>query len=178
MKYIVMALKSEAQALVERYKLQKSKLRDYTLFENEKMRLIISGVGVENAMRATQTLIDFYDISNEDIYINLGICAASKEYAIGALVEVGSLIYQEKEYIIHPYLEVQLHCVDVEQTDATSELVDMESFGFYDAVRHSSAIKNFHIYKVVSDHFEPQSVTKDGTKKLIGDVLEKIDLLL
>jgi hypothetical protein len=178
MKYIVMALKSEVQALVERYKLHKSKLRDYTLFENEKMRLIISGVGVENAMRATQTLIDFYDISDEDIYINLGICAASKEYAIGALVEVGSIVYQEEEYIIHPYLEAQLHCVDVEQTDATSELVDMESFGFYDAVRHSSAIKNFHIYKVVSDHFEPQRVTKDGTKKLIGDVLEKIDLLL
>ena len=80
MKYIVMALKSEVQALVERYKLHKSKLRDYTLFENEKMRLIISGVGVKNAMRATQTLIDFYDISDEDIYINLGICAASKEY--------------------------------------------------------------------------------------------------
>lgn len=176
MKYIVMALKSEAQALVERYKLHKSKLRDYTLFENEKMRLIISGVGVENAMRATQTLIDFYDISDEDIYINLGICGATKEYAIGALVEVGSLIYQEKEYIIHPYLEPQLHCVDIEQIDATSELVDMESFGFYDAVRHSSAIKNFHIYKVVSDHFEPQSVTKDGTKKLIDNVLEQLEL--
>ncbi|MCD6259480.1 MAG: hypothetical protein J7J31_07745 [Helicobacteraceae bacterium] len=176
MKYIVMALKSEAQALVERYKLHKSKLRDYTLFENEKMQLIISGVGVENAMRATQTLIDFYDISDEDIYINLGICAASKEYEIGALVEVGTILYQEEEFIIHSYLESKIHCMDIEQTDATSELVDMESFGFYDAVRHSSAIKNFHIYKVVSDHFEPQSVTKDRTKKLISDVLEQLEL--
>ena len=176
MKYIVMALKSEAQALVERYKLHKSKLRDYTLFENEKIRLIISGVGVENAMRATQTLIDFYDISDEDIYINLGICAASKEYEIGALIEVGTILYQEEEFIVHSYLQSKIHCMDAEQTDATSELVDMESFGFYDAVRHSSAIKNFHIYKVVSDHFEPQSVTKDGTKKLIGDVLEQLEL--
>lgn len=174
--YIVIALKSEAQALVERYKLQKTKLRDATLFYNEQIRLILSGVGVANAMRATQTLIDFYDISDEDIYVNIGICAGSYEHEIGTLFEIGSLQYKGEEYIVHPYLEAKLHCVDEEQNEPSYELADMESFGFYDAVRHSSAIKNFHIYKVVSDHFEPEKITKDGTKKLIADVLEKREL--
>lgn len=174
--YIVTALKSEAQAIVEKYKLQKTKLRDFTLFTNKNIHLIISGVGVENAMRATQTLIDFYDISDADRYINIGICAAPSDYKIGTLLEIGTLLYKEDEFIVHPYLETTLHCVDEEQDEAFCTLVDMESFGFYDAIRHSSAIKNFHIYKVVSDHFEPRKVTKDGTKKLIADVLEKRDL--
>jgi len=174
--YLVIALKPEAQAFVEKYKLQKTKLRDYTLFFNDVIRLIVSGVGVENAMRATQTLIDFYDIEATDSYINIGVCGAAQQYAIGELVEIGSIIYKDQEYIVHSYLEAKLHCVlDEVDTQESYALVDMESFGFYDAVRHSLAIKNFQIYKVVSDHFMPHTVTKDGTKKLIASVLDKIE---
>jgi len=54
-------------------------------------------------------------------------------------------------------------------------LVDMESFGFYDAVIHSPAIKNFHIFKVISDYFEPQKVTKDTTKSLIFHKIDAIN---
>ncbi len=45
----------------------------------------------------------------------------------------------------------------------------MESFGFYEAVKE---IPNYHIFKVVSDHFEPKRVTKDDTKKLIFDAID------
>ena len=77
MLYIVSALKSEAQAFVDKYKLTKSKLSNFTLFSNTQMMLIVSGVGVNNATRATQTLINHYDITDDDIYLNIGICGAS-----------------------------------------------------------------------------------------------------
>ena len=59
-----------------------------------------------------------------------------------------------------------------------SLILYMESFGFYDAVIHSPAIKNYHILKVVSDHFEPQTITKELTKSLIFNVIDGINFIL
>ncbi|MDQ7067501.1 MAG: hypothetical protein Q9M40_05775 [Sulfurimonas sp.] len=42
---------------------------------------------------------------------------------------------------------------------------------------HSPAIKTFHILKVVSDHFEPQTVTKENTKSLLFKVINDINKL-
>ena len=172
--YVVTALKAEAQAFVDKYRLQPSLLGGYKLFSNDTMRVIVSNVGVTNAMLATQALIDAYDITDDDVYLNVGICGASKGYAIGEFFEIGEIVYEEKSYIVHPYLYATITCVDKQITTDKYEIVDMESFGFYDAIRHSTAIKNFHIYKVVSDHFEPETITKEFTKSLIFKNLEKI----
>ena len=171
--YIVTALKSEAQAFVDYYKLTKSKLGDFTLFSNDKIFLLVSGMGVVNARLGTQTLINHFDISDEDIYLNIGICGASKEFALGELLEIGTIEHKEQKHRFKERLHT-ITCVDEPQHNATHTIVDMESFGFYDAVKHNPAIKNFFIFKVVSDHFEPQTVTKDKTKALI---FNKIDTL-
>jgi len=171
--YIVTALKPEAQAFVDFYKLKKSKLGNYTIFTNENITLIISGLGVINARHATQTLINHFDITDDDIYLNIGICGASREYEIGKLLEIGSITYQEINYIFKDKKEIV--CVDSEVSNNSYHIVDMESYGFYDAVIHSPAIKNFYIFKVVSDHFEPHKVTKDATKSLIFNVINDIN---
>ncbi len=173
MKYIVVALKPEAQALVEKFKLKKSKLDSYTLFTNEGIKLIISGMGIENARLATQTLINHFDICDEDVYINIGICGASYAYALGELIECGGVLYDGLEYHFDEQKPL-IHCVREAVSDEDEELVDMESYGFYDAVVHNPAIKKFHIYKIVSDHFEPAKVTKEQTKLLIHTILEEL----
>lgn len=175
MLYIVTALKPEAQAFVERYKLQKSKLRSFTVFSNERIILIISGLGVDNARRATQTLIDFYDITDEDIYLNVGICAGDASYALGELIEISKIIYNEDIYELNADTPHTLTCSDTEVSHNGFSLSDMESFGFYEAVSYSKAIKKFHVLKVISDHFEPEKVTKDGTKKLISHALGMLE---
>lgn len=175
MLYIVTALKPEAQAFVDKYKLQKSKLGDFTLFKNHDMILIISGLGVKNAMFATQTLINYFDITDDDIYINVGICAANKKYAIGELIEIDTIKYHSQKYKINDNNKTVLECLDKEANEAKYDIVDMESFGFYDAVRHSPAIKNIFIFKVVSDNFEPLKVTKEGTKSLIFNAIDDIN---
>lgn len=173
--YIVMALKGEAQAFVDRHKLRKKRVHGFTLFSSPDMILIISGMGVQNARIATQTLINLYDITDEDIYINVGICAASRAYKIGQLMEINAIEYEGKLFKLSNKKGKTVTCVDEPLAHDAHELSDMESFGFYDAVIHSPAIKNIFIFKVVSDHFEPQSVTKDGAKALIFGVIDAID---
>ena len=178
MTYMVVALKPEAQAFVDKYKLQKSKLGDFTFFSNQETRLILSGLGVENAMFATQTLIDYFDITDDDIYINVGICGADKKHPIGTLLEIGAINYENKTYTLNLELETTLTCLNAEQREEKYEIVDMESFGFYEAVIHSPAIKNIFIFKVVSDHFEPEKVTKDTTKSLIFNAIDSINSVI
>lgn len=172
--YIVTALKPEAQAFVDKYKLHKTKLDGNTLFYNENIKLIVSGIGVGNAMSATQMLIDNFDITDDDIYLNVGICGAESNYKIGELLEIGNIDYGVNTYVVHPYLETTITCLDTQASEVQYEIVDMESFGFFEALRHSTAIKKFHIFKVVSDHFEPATVTKEGTKSLIFNVIDVI----
>ncbi len=178
MLYLVVALKPEAQAFVDKYKLQKTKLGNFTLFSNPSMILIISGIGVNNAAQATQTLINHYDITDNDIYLNIGICGASSKYKIGALLEIGKLVFNEKITILPNLSDKKLTCVEEEATTSKYEIIDMESYGFYDAVVHSPAIKNFHILKVVSDHFEPSKVTKEKTKSLLFNVIDAINIII
>jgi len=172
-----MALKSEAQAFFDKYKLTKIKLGKYTLYNDETKKIIVSGMGVINAREATQCLINHYDISDEDIYMNIGICGADKQYEIGSLLEIGEVVYKN---IHHPFKEHKksITCVDEAMSEAKYALVDMESYGFLDAVTHSPAIKHFHILKIVSDHFEPQNVTKELAKSLIFKVINDINLLI
>jgi len=87
--YIVAALKPEVQAFVDFYKLKKEKLLHYKIFRNSYMIIILSGIGVDNARLATQTLINQFDITDDDIYMNIGICGADENYAIGTLLEIG-----------------------------------------------------------------------------------------
>ncbi|ADN10060.1 hypothetical protein [Sulfurimonas autotrophica] len=174
MLYIVTALKPEAQAFVDKYRLKKNKLQNYTLFQNKNIKLIISGIGVSNARLATQTLINNFDITDDDIYLNVGICAAPKSHSIGELIEVGEIIYKDTSYLLGADKQT-LTCKDEEVASEQATIVDMESYGFYDAVFHNPAIKKFHILKVVSDHFEPKKVTKEGTKSLLFNVIDDIN---
>ena len=173
MNYIVVALKAEAQAFVDAFNLTKSKLSMFTLYANADMKLIISGMGVTNARLATQTFINHFDITDEDVYYNIGICAASNAYEIGEVLKIGSIVYDEMCFVFDGEKK-ELICLDEPADEAKYEIVDMESYGFYDAVKHNPAIKKFHIIKVVSDHFEPQSISKDGAKRLLFKNIEKI----
>ncbi len=174
--YIVTALKPEAQAFVDFYRLKKSKLDNYTVFYNEQIHLIVSGLGVLNARAATQTIINHFDITDKDKFLNIGICGAPSSYEIGELLEIGSITY---EGINHTFKDAQsIVCLDSEASDNNYKIVDMESYGFYDAVIHNPAIEKFYIFKVVSDHFEPHKITKEKTKSLLFNVIHDINNLL
>jgi len=175
--YIIVALKPEAQAFVDKYRLQKSKLQNFTLYSNEHIRLIISGLGVQNATNATQMLINHYDITDDDIYLNVGICGAHKTHEIGSLFEIGTIHYDGIKYSLKEGKEA-IVCVDKAINEQIYPLADMESYGFYDAIIHNPAIKKYHIFKVVSDNFEPHKVTKEHTKSLVFNAIDAINIII
>jgi nucleoside phosphorylase len=140
------ALKAEAQAFVDKYKLNN--------YKNENITVIITGIGSDAMHLATQNVLKKF--KDDDKIINVGICGASKRYKIGELIDA-------KEH--------KITCIDYEATSSKYEIVDMESEGF---MRATTGVKNSYIFKVVSDHFEPKTVTKDKAKKLIFDNIEEM----
>ncbi len=165
MVYILTATKTEAQALVEHFKLSKKD----NCFGNEKIEVYISGVGLENAYHLAKKLQD--RVSLEDTVINIGIAAASKQYAIGEIVTIKKVCFEDEELIISKEGEKLLTC-KTPQKRYQETIVDMEGFGFTKVF----AKYNFKIYKVISDHFEPEKITKDGVKKLLKNALLRIDI--
>ena len=131
----------------------------------------MSGLGQENAKKATQTLLEYFSIKEQEQIINVGICGASKEYSLGELIEVNGVMYKENFYRLNSREGKTLTCIDSPAIDNKFTLVDMESFGFYQAVK---GMKNAYIFKIVSDHFEPQTVTKERTKNLLFRQIDEI----
>lgn len=96
-------------------------------------------------------------MKKNDLLVNVGVCGASKKYKIAQLIDA---------------FEEEVTCVDEAIYDKNKyNIVDMESRGFLEA---SQNIQNRYMYKVVSDHFEPKTLSKDGVKKLIFDKIDEI----
>ena len=131
----------------------------------------MSGLGKDSSKKATQTLLDYFTIKEQEQIINIGICGASHDYTIGELIEINSVIYKKNLYILNQRDGKALTCIDNPATDNEFTLVDMESYGFYQVVK---GMKNAYIFKVVSDHFEPQTVTKERTKNLLFRQIDEI----
>jgi purine-nucleoside phosphorylase len=172
--YIVTALKPEAQAIIEKYKLTKSNSKELAFFYNRYIILIISGLGINNSKIKTKLLIDFFDINDKDHLFNIGICGANDTYNIGSLCEISMVNFKDETFILNENTQNTIECLQTPANDNKYNIVDMESFGFYEA---SKDIKNVRMFKIVSDNFEPYKVTKDKTKKLvsakIGEIIEK-----
>jgi len=136
--YIVVALKAEAQAFIDK-----------------KMQVTVSGIGKENMFEATSKIVQ--KMKKDDIVVNVGICGASNKYKITQLIDG---------------FKEDITCVDEAVDDKKKyNIVDMESAGFIKATLH---VEHKYMFKIVSDHFEPKSVTKDGAKKLVFDKIDEI----
>lgn len=160
--YILTATKSEAQAFVEFFALKN--------LQNTTLKLIISGVGVTNMQRACRELLELHMPKESDIFLNIGICGAPKSYTLGDVVAIKQLFYKEQTITLTTGSD-SLRTLDYPQRVPLEMPCDMEAFGFSESLRDFS---NLFVYKVVSDHFEPNSITKDMTKKLIKRAIPKV----
>ncbi len=186
MLYITVALSAEARALIDTFKLSRTYTLPYTMFENEEIKLIVTGVGRENAMMATSALLGRFPPSHNDIFVNLGICAAPKEFAIGAMILAHKLTapFENTSSFFpdilfeHPLIECELLCVDAPQTSPLHAPTDMESFGAYKAASRFFDTHAMLFFKVVSDHFEPLHVSKDSALALISQSMDTFKNLI
>lgn len=169
--YIFCATKSEAQAVVEYKKLQKCTQNGMSLFSCDSVTLCITGVGKEATTKTIDSFEKQFSPTPDDIVLNIGIAAAPESFSIGSLHHIGRVVADGAEYLLQSEGET-LACKNEPTSQIHATLVDMES-----CVLAERYLPYLQIYKVVSDHFDPSSVTKEGTKKLIAGALEAIEPL-
>jgi len=183
MLYITVALSAEARPLIEHFKLTRTYTLPYTMFENEQIRLIVTGVGIENAMMATSAFLGHFSPSKTDMLLNLGICAAPKNFEIGEAFLVHKICYKDGFYFPDILFEHSLKESDIQSVDEpTQEMLelpaDMESYGVYKAASRFFSTHQIIFFKVVSDHFEPLYVSKELAISLIFQNLKNLEAVL
>jgi hypothetical protein len=180
--YLITALDAEARALVDYYHLKRDTSLPYTLYTNEQMVLLVSGMGKSNALMAVSALLGWRIPKIEDCMINIGICGAPSTYKIGEAllihqIEDGARRYYPDILYTHPLRECSLKCVDDAQVIPHEYPVDMESSSIFQAASRFFKLHQMAFIKIVSDHFEPESVTKEGVVELVRTNVSGIDEL-
>lgn len=180
MKYIITALDAEARVFIERYSLKRNFDLPYTLYQNEEMLVLVCGMGKINALAATSALLGYRIPKEGDILLNIGICGAPEEYEIGEALIIHQIIDERRHYypdILYPHTlnEISLACVDRPQSSPNAFAVDMESAGVFLSASKFFKLHRIAFIKIVSDHFHPDGVTKEGVIDLIRSRLNVIE---
>ncbi len=171
MTYIVTALISEAQPIIEFLNLTKKEDKNFPIFTNHNTTLIVSGMGKINSAIA----VTYIKPTNK--IINIGICG-SNSHKIGDIYNIKKIIDKSSQKVVHlnPNGET-LTCVDTPQNDPSlfkNTLVDMESFGFFQAARKFIEKENILLYKIVSDKISDTILTPKEVHDLITPHLKKL----
>ncbi len=175
---IVTALFSEAEALIEYFKLKKSENKIFSVYTNDNICLVVSGIGKINAAVATTYILKNHKF---DKIFNIGICGTNnKDNKIGFLYLIKTIIDKEtdKKFILQKNGEV-LYCVSkpISKLDISKKvLVDMESAGFYQAAVKFAQKDNINILKIVSDFLDTSIPSKKSVYNLIKQNIKNIEI--
>lgn len=183
MNYIVTALDAEARVFIEHYRLKRDATLPYTVYKGEDTLLLITGMGKTNAMMALSALLGYRLPGRNDNLINIGICGAPSEYALGEALLIHQLLDEDRRYYpdilyTHTLRETSLICVNSPVESPLSFPVDMESTGVFQAASKFFKLHRMAFVKIVSDHCQPDTVTKEGVVSLMKSHLGTFDSLL
>ena len=185
---IEVALKSEATPLIDALGLKPlpgSSL--FPIWENETIKLIVSGVGKIKSGAACSYLAGIY--RDEDIYgwLNVGI-AGHRTLPIGTPILAHTIIDESRHTQFFPSFAFKHPCtaeacLTVENPKHLYErpcIYDMEAAGFYAIASKISPLEMVHVFKVISDNAEHsvKEITKQKVHTLIENQVEMIQEIL
>jgi len=181
--YLITALDAEAKPFCDYYRLKRDTSLPYTLYRNSEMMLLVCGIGKANTMMAVSALLGWRVPEARDIMVNVGICGAPSDYVIGEALLVHQIMDGERRYYpdilySHPFRETSLSCIESPRSIACDYPVDMESSAVFQAASRFFKLHQMAFIKIVSDHFSPESVTKEGVLELIRSRMEEMDGLI
>lgn len=172
--YIVCALKSEAVPLIKKYDLKRAQEeKNFSIYKNENIQLVISGIGKLKSAAATAYLLKNSD--KNDFAFNIGVCAGGQKISkIGELFVAARILdnASNKLYFCntnfnHNLKSSMLTTYDLPQFSPKNGLCDMEASGFFVSALNFLHNKNIFVLKAVSDHFSEEEFKKDEVCNLI-----------
>ena len=181
----VVALKSEARAIIEHFGLSTLLARHpYRIVGNDRLRLVISGIGKAASAAAASFCAGQFQDSIAGAWINVGI-AGHREHSIGTSLLAHKIIDAASTRCWHPPILFDTPCetTDVATFDTPNldyperTACDMEAAGFIEAVSRLSSPELIHVIKVVSDTISSniEDITRERIVELIESALPSID---
>jgi hypothetical protein len=182
---LVVALPAEARPIIDHFGLRATSVGSpFSLFSNDNMTLILSGIGKVAAAAATATLYAATGGGRQAGWLNIGI-AGHPSLPMGTARLVNKVQDQSsgRSWYPPPVLAVDLAresllSVDkVERTYASTCLYEMEAAGFYPTACRFSTAELVHCFKVVSDGpaASPETLTPASVRTLMAGALQPLE---
>ncbi len=184
--YISVALGIEAKPIIKYFNLKRdNSIKKLQVFKNERVTLIITGVGILKSAIALTYILSQSEIDEDDIFLNIGICGAkSEKYSIGDIVLCNKIINSELEKSYYPDMvfnhsfkegslesfNIPVYCGD----EVVGDLVDMEGAGLFEATTYFFQSYQLNFIKIVSDYLD-REVEQNQVEELILKSLPQID---
>ena len=189
---LIVALKCEAIPLIEHFRLKH--VRDskvMPLYQNDDIRLVISGPGKVNSAAATAYCYSYSDSSSlsqqQFVWLNIGI-AGHKDRPIGQGILVNKITDQSSQRSWYPPIVIDSKCeqevlvtVDKAEADFNDDAVyEMEASGFYGIASRFSTSELVQCYKIISDNKKSTTsgVTEKTVKKLVENNVDEIESII
>lgn len=172
----VLAMRDEAQPLIEHLGLQRCKRKTlFPVYYTGDSWLTISGVGKTNAAAAVTELHHVTGLARAGVWLNVGI-AGHGDLSLGTLRSAHRITdaaseqrWYPPQVLLHDVASCALVSVDKPETDYPEDcLYDMESAGFYPAAARCSTTEIVQCLKIVSDN------RVHGTERLSPDSIGEL----
>lgn len=158
---VICALASEAQALIEHWRLKATRERPLRVYGEHPARVVISGVGSHASAAAVGYAAGLHAARGDDIWLNLGI-AGHRSHGLGTPLLAARISHDGRDGAWYPSLLFTPPCAVAELVThdyAVSDypphaLCDMEAAGFMSATSRMAAGDLVQVMKVVSDNAE------------------------
>lgn len=181
---IVCALFAEAKPLIDHFQLRKKQgYFPFSIFENDNMSLIISGVGKYAAATALSYISALWHTSFLS-YLNVGI-AGHKSLDLGTLCIPSKVIHPGSKKDFYPALMLDigakvepLYTLDKPTDDYFEKaLFDMEAYEFFNCGIRFTTLEHLVSLKVVSDNEKnpANQLTAPYVANLIKEHIDAID---
>lgn len=181
----VVAMPSEAKPINRHFGLiRDNKATPYSVYRNQGVALIITGVGSEISEHATRWLHQM--LPGPAIWINVGI-AGHSHLPVGEALLASEILHQTSGKRWQTALPASppcgsaplITCAEPETEYADNALYDMEAAGFYSAASTVALPQQIHCFKIVSDN--PQSpvhsINREKITQLMNDQLHLLEHL-
>jgi adenosylhomocysteine nucleosidase len=181
----VTALEPEAKPLIGHFLLEQTHAKPFRIFQNDSVRLIISGMRKKKSAEAVSFLQKLTGAQDE-AWINVGI-AGHRDHSIGMGVLIHKITDSQTQKSWYPAIIFKPPCVTeslltvnyAESHYRDPHVYDMEASGFFESALHHSTAELVHGYKVISDNSKSShwKVTSGFAEEMIKNCLSEIVFL-